>query len=71
MTDAPFDREFSALPEKSSFGGPIYVEAMPTSQMAIVSYIFGVPAYVVLPMVGAPIAIIAGHIALGRGMWMK
>jgi len=66
MSQSPFDREFSPLAEKTYAGGPVYIEAMPTSQLAIVSLIFGILAYIMLPVAGALVAIIAGHVALGQ-----
>jgi len=66
MSQVPFDREFYPVSEKPSVVGPYYAEAIPTSQLAIVSLVFGIMAYVFLPLVGAVIAVVTGHIALGQ-----
>ncbi|MGD9583681.1 MAG: DUF4190 domain-containing protein [Lysobacterales bacterium] len=39
--------------------------ARPTSNAAIVSLIFGLLSWLILPLIGALVAIIAGHVARG------
>ncbi len=43
-----------------------YVQAPPTSNMALVSLIMGVLGWVVLPIIGSVLAVIFGHAALGE-----
>lgn len=48
---------------------PMYVApaaALPTNTLAVVSMIFGIASWVVLPIVGAIVAVITGHIAVGQ-----
>lgn len=42
---------------------PVYSTAPPTSNSATVSLIFGILAWVLLPVIGAIVAVIAGHMA--------
>ena len=43
---------------------PVYTQAsLPTSNTAIVSLVFGILGWVVLPFIGAIIAVISGHMA--------
>ena len=42
-----------------------YPAARPTSNAAIVSLVFGLLSWLILPVIGALVAIIAGHIARG------
>ena len=57
-----------AIPARS-MGNPMseqlssYRPAAPTSTLAIVSMVFGILAWCVLPFIGAIIAIICGHLA--------
>ena len=57
-----------AIPARS-MGNPMseqissYRPAAPTSTLAIVSLVFGILAWCVLPFIGAIIAIICGHLA--------
>jgi hypothetical protein len=47
---------------------PVYVApvAAPTNTLAVVSMIFGIAGWVVLPVIGALVAVITGHISLGQ-----
>lgn len=50
--------------QSSGYNPGAYVPpALPNSQAAIVSLVFGILSYVMLPVVGAIVAIVAGHIA--------
>lgn len=42
------------------------VEPTETSPLAIISLVFGILSWVALPVIGALIAIIAGHVARGQ-----
>ena len=42
------------------------VEPTETSPLAIISLVFGILSWVALPIIGAVIAIIAGHVARGQ-----
>lgn len=43
-----------------------YALARPTNTLAIVSLAFGIASYVVLPVIGAFVAIVTGHMARGQ-----
>ncbi len=45
--------------------GP-YAVARPTNSLAIVSLVAGIGSYVVVPVIGAIVAIITGHMARGQ-----
>ncbi|MFC5525666.1 DUF4190 domain-containing protein [Rhodanobacter ginsengisoli] len=45
---------------------PSYKPASPTSSLAVVSLVFGILSWCVLPFVGAIVAIICGHMARGE-----
>ena len=45
---------------------PSYRSAPATSSLAVVSLVFGILAWCVLPFVGAIVAIICGHLARGE-----
>jgi Domain of unknown function (DUF4190) len=45
---------------------PPYTVAQPTNTLAIVSLVFGIGSYVVLPVIGAIVAVITGHMARGQ-----
>jgi hypothetical protein len=44
---------------------PAYVQAPPTSNMALVSLIMGILGWVALPIIGSVLAVVFGHAALG------
>lgn len=54
--------EVSQLPQQSLPVGS-YSAAMPNSTAAIVSLVFGILSWVMLPFVGAIVAVVAGHVA--------
>ncbi len=45
---------------------PSYRPARPTSSLAVVSLVFGILGWTLLPFVGAIVAIICGHLARGE-----
>lgn len=45
---------------------PSYKPASPTSSLAVVSLVFGILSWCLLPFVGAIVAIICGHMARGE-----
>ena len=45
---------------------PSYRSTSPTNSLAVVSLVFGILAWCVLPFVGAIVAIICGHLARGE-----
>jgi hypothetical protein len=46
--------------------GAYMVPSQTTNTLAIVSFVFGIGSYVVIPIVGAIVAIITGHMARGQ-----
>jgi len=47
----------------SAYPGPLAAVAPPTNQLAIVSLVAGIASYVMLPVIGAVVAVITGHMA--------
>lgn len=45
---------------------PSYRPAAPTSPLAVVSLIFGILGWTLLPFIGAIVAIVCGHLARGE-----
>ena len=45
------------------YPGPAIGVAPPTNQLAIVSLVAGIASYVMLPVIGAVVAVITGHMA--------
>jgi len=48
------------------YAGPLAAAGAPTNQLAIVSLVAGVACYFILPVIGAVVAIITGHMARGQ-----
>ena len=60
------DPEFHAPVQKSSYEPTDPSAAPPNSALAVVSLVFGIVGWVVLPLIGPLIALITGHLALGE-----
>ncbi|KHK96844.1 hypothetical protein LK09_13370 [Microbacterium mangrovi] len=56
---------YAGPPAAPAYGAPAYV-APPTNTLAVVSLIAGIASWVVLPFVAAVVAVITGHMSLGR-----
>ena len=55
-----------AHPYPPAYVPPIYVVSRPTNSTAVVSLVFGILGWTLLPVLGAVIAVIAGHAAQGE-----
>ena len=58
--------DFETLTEKPYPGGPAGFGPVSTSSLAVASVVFGVLAYLALPLVGAIVAVVTGHYALAQ-----
>ena len=60
----PSPQSYTSLPQPYTPPQPSYMPvSQPTSNAATVSLIFGILSWVILPLIGAIIAVIAGHMA--------
>ena len=66
MNQELYDREFQHLAEKDPYATATRLEPGPTSSLAVASLVFGILAYTFLPFLGAILAVVFGHAALGQ-----
>ena len=66
MVAGPYDYAVQQPPAYPPQQPPPYAVARPTNALAIVSLVAGLASYVVLPVIGAIVAIVTGHLARGE-----